>query len=322
MSLAPLKVFISYSHRDTAACERLLIHLEPLRRQGLIDAWHDRRIAPGEDLDDTISAELEGADVLVCLVSPDFLASNYCYTRELARALERREAGQCDIFPVIVTSCHWKPTPLGKLMALPRDGLPVAKHAHEDDAWLQVAEAIQARASRNGVAARPRPGPTMMSPTPISGTVASRSSNLSIRRRPTDADRHRFHRSGFEFMRRFFEESAAELTRRHPAIDVEVAAVDGETFTARAFLDGGAVTGCRIYVGGMFGGRAISYSSNPDGGNNVSNEQLTVDEDDQGHLGFRATGMAGFYRGGEQRLLTQHGAAEMFWGMFMEPLQR
>lgn len=313
---APLRIFISYSHRDEAACERMLVHLALLKRQGLIEPWHDRRIDAGAHLDESISTELETADVVLCLVSADFLASNYCYTREMTRALERRSEGTCAVFPVIVKPCDWKNSPLGELLALPKDGLPVVKHAYEDDAWLQVVEAVRARPGK-AITTSPRPSSR---PAPSSVTSVPRSSNLSVRREVTDAERHRFYREGFDFIRRFFEESTSELSRRHPEIVTEVVAIDAETFTARAFRNGKFVTGCRIYVGGMFGGRAISYSSNPDSGNNVSNEQVNVEEED-GQLGFRATGMAGF-RHGERRLLAPQGAAELFWGMFMEPLQR
>lgn len=313
---APLRLFISYSHRDEAACERMLVHLALLKRQGLIDAWHDRRIAAGADLDESISTELETADVVLCLVSADFLASNYCYTREMMRALERRKEGSCEVFPVIVGVCEWKHSPLGSLLVLPKDGLPVVKHAHEDDAWLQVAQAIRARI---GDATSAPPSPSSRTQR-TSVTPVLRSSNLSIRRDVTDAERYRFHRDGFEFIRRFFEESSAELGRRHPEIETHVQSVDAETFTVRAFRAGKSISGCRIYIGGMFGGKAISYSSNPDSGNNVSNEQINVEEDD-GRLGFRSTGMASVRRG-EQRLLAPQGAAELFWDMFMEPLQR
>jgi hypothetical protein len=87
-------VFFSYSHKDEALRNQLEIHLAMLTRQGVISTWHDRRLIAGDNVDDGIAKELDKADIILLLVSPDFLASAYCYGVEVARALERFEAGQ------------------------------------------------------------------------------------------------------------------------------------------------------------------------------------------------------------------------------------
>ena len=94
-------LFFSYSHRDEGLRDQLEIHLAMLKRQGFIETWHDRRITAGEPLDQSISANLEHADIVLLLVSPDFLASDYCYDREMTRALERHISGSCTVIPVI-----------------------------------------------------------------------------------------------------------------------------------------------------------------------------------------------------------------------------
>ncbi len=70
-------VFVSYSHKDEEFQNQLQIHLTMLKRQGVIDVWHDRRVDPGDEIDPTIGAALEEAQVILLLVSPDFLASDY-----------------------------------------------------------------------------------------------------------------------------------------------------------------------------------------------------------------------------------------------------
>ena len=87
------RLFFSYSHKDEELRNALEVHLAMLKRQGLIEAFHDRRIVAGEPLDEAIDAYLETADVILCLVSPDFIASEYCYSRAMGRALERHKAG-------------------------------------------------------------------------------------------------------------------------------------------------------------------------------------------------------------------------------------
>jgi hypothetical protein len=78
-------VFFSYSHKDEALRDRLETHPAMLKRQGVISTWHDRRLIAGDDVDEGISQELERADIMLLL---DFLASEYCYGIEVARALE------------------------------------------------------------------------------------------------------------------------------------------------------------------------------------------------------------------------------------------
>ena len=90
-------LFFSYSHRDEALRDQLEIHLAMLKRQGFIETWHDRRSTAGEPLDQSISADLEHADIVLLLVSPDFLASDYCYDREMTRAIERHMSGSCTV---------------------------------------------------------------------------------------------------------------------------------------------------------------------------------------------------------------------------------
>ena len=82
----PLKLFLSYSHRDEKLCERFLVHLSQLKREGLIEAWNDRRITAGTEWAGAIDENLNSAHIIILLVSADFLASDYCNDKEMARA--------------------------------------------------------------------------------------------------------------------------------------------------------------------------------------------------------------------------------------------
>ena len=133
-----MKAFISYSHKDEGALERLHTHLAMLRRDGHIDEWYDREILAGDDINKEISEELESCELFLALISPDFLASNYCYETEMKRALERHDAGKVRVVPIIIEACDWKVTPLGKLKALPRDGMPIGEWTNQNTAYLDV----------------------------------------------------------------------------------------------------------------------------------------------------------------------------------------
>lgn len=136
-------IFISYAHADEALKDRLEIHLKILKRQGLIQAWHDREILPGNDFRLAIEAALDMSDLILLLVSPDFLNSDYCYDIELQRALGRQKGGQATILPVILRPCEWRVTPFGHLLATPRDGKPVVMWPNIDEALHQVVTDIR-----------------------------------------------------------------------------------------------------------------------------------------------------------------------------------
>jgi tetratricopeptide (TPR) repeat protein len=121
----PLRVFLSYAHRDDKLRDRFLVHLKELQREGLIEAWHDRRITPGSAWAGAIDDALNSADIIILLVSPDFLASDYCNDVEMTRALERSQKGEARVVPVILRPCDWQTSRFADFQALPKDGKPV-----------------------------------------------------------------------------------------------------------------------------------------------------------------------------------------------------
>ena len=140
----PVEVFVSYSHRDDELRAQLEISLVMLRRRGVVRQWSDRRINPGQEWDKQIDEHLESADVILLLVSPDFLASDYCYDIEVERAMRRHEAGEARVIPVILRfTDDWQSAPFGKIQALPKDAQPVKDWADRDKAFADVAAGIR-----------------------------------------------------------------------------------------------------------------------------------------------------------------------------------
>ena len=138
------KVFISYSHKDEAAKDRLLVHLKLLERQGKIAPWNDRLIRPGEDWNAEIKQALHDSDLIVFLLSPDAIASDYIWDKEIETAMERHENKTARIIPIVLQACEWKHTPLKGLQGLPRDGKPVNSFPNPEDAWAKIAAEIRA----------------------------------------------------------------------------------------------------------------------------------------------------------------------------------
>lgn len=138
-----LRVFISYSHADEALKDELLKHLSPLKRMNLIEEWHDRKLKAGEEWDRSISRNLDTADIILLLVSIDFVNSKYCYDIELEKALELHDQKKAIVVPVILRTCMWQHTPFAKLQALPRDAKAISAWTDRDEALASVAEGIK-----------------------------------------------------------------------------------------------------------------------------------------------------------------------------------
>ena len=138
-----LRLFYSYSHKDESLRNELETHLKILQRLGLIETWHDRKIEAGEEWKQKIDENLERADIILLLVSSDFIASDYCYEKEMKRALGRHENKEARVIPVILRDVNWRIAEFAKLQALPKDGLAVTKWTDKDSAWRNVSEGIQ-----------------------------------------------------------------------------------------------------------------------------------------------------------------------------------
>jgi tetratricopeptide (TPR) repeat protein len=174
-SLVPqsLQVFISYSHNDEELRDELDIHLATLKRQGKIQAWHDRAIEAGAEWDAEIKHQLETADLILLLITPRFIASNYCYDLEMQRAVQRHDEGSARVIPIIVKPCDWQDSPFSKLQVLPKDAKPVTQWHDRDEAFLNVVqgirravETLQAKKSEGVLLGKTAIAPTLPPPTP------------------------------------------------------------------------------------------------------------------------------------------------------------
>jgi hypothetical protein len=139
----PTNVFVSYAHEDASLERELVKHLEPLRRQEIIDVWHDRELKGGDEWDKEISKTLEKADIILLLISVDFMNSVYCYENELEIALERHAAGTARVIPIILRDCMWKQSLFSNLQALPENGKAISTFPNIDTALSSVAESVR-----------------------------------------------------------------------------------------------------------------------------------------------------------------------------------
>src|SRR6266536_4368638 len=130
-SLRSVKIFYSYSHKDKELRDELAKHLG----KSHVSGWHDREILPGKDWQNEIDNYLNTADIVLLLISADFIASEYCYGIEMQAAMERQALGEAFVIPVILRYVHWEDTPFGHLQVLPTDGKPIKSWANQDEAF-------------------------------------------------------------------------------------------------------------------------------------------------------------------------------------------
>jgi len=139
----PKKIFFSYSKHDHELLKQLLNHLSALRLNEKIQPWNDADILPGEEWDNKIRNELANADIIVLLVSADFLATPYIQSVEIKTAMDRHERNEAVVIPVLLRACSWQSMPFGKLSGLPFKAQPVTAWPDRDSAWLAVVEGIE-----------------------------------------------------------------------------------------------------------------------------------------------------------------------------------
>ena len=304
-----MKAFISYSHRDDWARERLHTHLEMLRRDGQIEDWYDREIQAGVDIDQEISGQLESCELFLPLVSPDFLASRYCYEREMSRALERHHAGEVRVVPIIIEPCDWANSPLKRLKALPRSGKPVVEWTNHNTAFLDVVTELR-RVVADGTVRTSDAGATPP------GARVSASRRYRVKRDFDEIDRSDFREEAFDEIRRYFESAVAE--------------VDGiESLRGRFVPVGPQSFTCTVINRGMDRGTAhitvhtrmealgfgdIFYSFSENAPTNTMNGGFSI-ESDEYDLFLRPNMFLGY---SDRKRVSAQEAAQMLWSEFLE----
>jgi hypothetical protein len=139
----PIHVFFSYSSKDKVWRNRIHTHLASLIHEKAIATWHDRDLLAGARWEPKILAELERADIVLLLISPEFVSSPFCYAREMNYALELQSRGQLAVVPIAVSPCDWGEVPFAQLTSIPVRNRPIAKWSNRDEALVCVATGIR-----------------------------------------------------------------------------------------------------------------------------------------------------------------------------------
>ncbi|MGH2478823.1 MAG: toll/interleukin-1 receptor domain-containing protein [Ktedonobacteraceae bacterium] len=164
----PLEVFCCYAREDQPMLTQLKKHLAPLERQGQIVIWSDTNLNAGVEWEHTLHQHLERADIILLLISPDFIASDYCYSTEMGRAITRHHEGAAVVIPILLRATFWHNAPFARLQMVPTNARPVTSWPDHDDGFhditLQVNQVVSERHQR--IAPRPPVPPTGAAHTP------------------------------------------------------------------------------------------------------------------------------------------------------------
>lgn len=304
-----MRAFISYSHKDSAALERLHTHLAMLKREGKITSWYDREILAGDNIDEEIAANFKASDLFLALVSPDFLASPYCYDREMTEAMTRHNDGTMRVVPIILEPCDWKATSLQKVKAVPRDGKPVSDWTNANTAFLDIVTELR----RLTTAPIPSSEPKVQAST--DKTVGRR---YRVKRDFDEIDRSEFRSAAFETIRNYFESAANEISGiENLRARFSVLGPTGFTCTIINKMKQRGIAHLTLHVGGGrhdFGLGDISFNHQENGPSGTSNGVFSVEADDYDL--FLRGGTS--FRSDKSQKLTPQQAAEVLWADLLE----
>ncbi|QNX70763.1 toll/interleukin-1 receptor domain-containing protein [Acinetobacter seifertii] len=143
------KIFISYSHKNENHFLALMAHLNAIAKYNNLEIFTDQIVDIGQDLDETIQNNLKNAHMVVCIVSTDYLNSDYCVRKELEIAVEKQVIDNTKIFPIIAEECIWKRTYFGNIKCAPKDGVPVSKYENIESTYLTIVDQLMNQIERN-----------------------------------------------------------------------------------------------------------------------------------------------------------------------------
>lgn len=133
-----IPVFVCYSRKDERFLDQLRAALVPYERKGELRVWTDMLIEPGQTWEEEILSRLQRAQLIIPLLSNDFFRSSYCMEKELPRAMERRDKGECELVPIEIRPCRYDKHPIGTLQTIRPGDKSISQHRNADSAWLEV----------------------------------------------------------------------------------------------------------------------------------------------------------------------------------------
>ncbi|ACV76158.1 TIR protein [Zymomonas mobilis subsp. mobilis NCIMB 11163] len=301
-----MKAFISYCHQDENILEDLKKHLSVLKREGLIEAWFDHEILPGDSIDQKIEDQLKNSELFLLIITPDFISSSYCMDTEMREALNRHNKDEARVIPIIAEPCDWKSiAELSRLKALPKDAKPISTWANKNLAFLNVVEGL-----RNII-------PNQTDTKNVTSTFENKSLDISkkyqIRKDFDQIDKVEFKKQSFNVIKEFFKDSIEEIDSidgLHGAFDEIDSLSFGCTLVNKKMANKTAYITVRSAKNSIsFGDIQFSFTEHAPEGS--MNGWFQVSSDDYNQFLLRGGGSL------SNKPLTSQEAAENLWNDFI-----
>lgn len=308
----PINAFISYSHADEKALERLHKHLAMLTRDGSLKAWTDSEILAGDKFSKQIQENLNNSSLFLALLSPDYLASNYCYEKEFQHALKMAEAGKIRIVPIILEPCDWLASPFSEFMALPKDGTAISGWTNQNNAFLNVVTGLRRILENNNT--------YRSSETKLGDAKATPARRVRVKQDFDVIQKAEFADKAYDVIRKYFEGSCTELNDTGDNLRAKFELISNIAFTCtvvnRAKRNGGEA---HITVQNskqkksFFGDINYVYERHAD--TTTSNGSVNVEADDY-NLYLTMNSLHSF--GQKEAKYSPEQAAEILWNNFVK----
>lgn len=305
------KIFISYAHADEDAVKELHKHLAVLAQNNEIQTWHDRQILAGADWAKEIDTELEASDIFLAIISPDFLASEYCYKKEMEKALLLHDKNQIRVIPIIVEQCDWRNSPLGSLQAIPQDGKAISDWINPNTAWLSVIGEIRKILP--------------LSERALSEVAVERSAitivpekKYRVRREFDPIDRSDFRERAYHSIHDYFQQAIEELNSVD-GVKARFRKINEVAFTCSIFnkMKTNGEAHLTVRIGGSHSSMGdISYSFSENDVGNSANGWYSIEADEY-EMFLSPFEFSGFDTTASKKL-TAKSASQLLWQVFIE----
>lgn len=314
-----MKAFISYSHADERYVDRLRKHLAMLHRDKLLTHFYDRDIMLGDQLNAEIADQLADSQIFLAIVSPDFLASDYCYDIELATALQMHHENRIRVVSVVVEPCEWQKSPLGAFLVAPKDGKAIAEWENENAAFLNVVSEIRLIAEKFAASSASVQESTKSLPQldALKGKPAKR---YLTKRTFDDVARYKFRVESFASIREHFRRSVDEVNLV-PEIQAHFRDIDSYGFTATVLNEafGRGLGHITIRMGGNSGSSMgdIFWSEKENAPANTANGWVSIKNNDY-ELFFEASPLSFFLDDRDLKKLTADQLGDFLWDVLIK----
>lgn len=137
-----INIFISSVGADEAFRQEIKKRITILGRNIDLEVLYESEIKAGDDWRKEIKECFSQSEIVLLLISPDYVASEFHYTEILEKTIQKVKSGGSRVVPVHVRSVSWNELPIEELLPVPKEK-NLSAWEDRDAAFLHVKEEIK-----------------------------------------------------------------------------------------------------------------------------------------------------------------------------------